>query len=369
MVVGIRRNGVGTADAPRIADVARRARVSPATVSRVLNGNARVDSRLAARVTKAAGELRYQPNHAARNLRAGSSTVWGIVVADITNPFFTRIVRAVQDAAWKERRTVIVCNTDEDLERERRAIEVLVAEGVGGVIVAPASETATDLRPLVDRGIPVVAIDRQTSAPVDRVLLDNVEGGRDATAHLIASGADRIACIAGPRGTTTSRERLEGFRSALAHAGRGRGIVAHADYREEGGRAVILRWLRQGRLPDGLFVTNNMMTLGVLRAAYEEGIAVPKKLRIVGFDELPWAGGIAGQIPVVVQPTKEMAGSAVAMLADREAGYDGPARHVVMTPRLQALERAINHGKRHSPNDWQPGQPDEFFGTSCDTGA
>ena len=330
------------APTPRIADVARRARVSLATVSRVINGNGSVDPRLAARVLAAATELGYRPNHVARNLRAKSSTVWGIVVADITNPFFTRIVRAVQDAAWKERRTVIVCNTDEDLDRERGAIDVLVAEGVGGVIIAPASETATDVRPLSDRGIPVVAIDRRPPTPVDCVLVDNMAGGRAAAEHLLAGGARRVACITGPRDTTTARERLLGFRQGLTAARARPGSVSHADYREDGGRAALLRWIRQDRLPDGVFVANNLMTLGVLRAAYEQGIRVPQDLRVVGFDELPWGGGIAGQVPVIVQPTTAMADAAVAMLTRRQAGDRGPARDVVLTPRLHALDRSVN---------------------------
>jgi LacI family transcriptional regulator len=336
------RVDVKPAQTPHIADVARRAEVSLATVSRVINGKTSVDRKLAARVLAAATELGYRPNHVARNLRAKSSTVWGIVVADITNPFFTRIVRAVQDAAWKERRTVIVCNTDEDLERERGAIEVLVAEGVGGVIIAPASETATDVRPLTDRGIPVVAIDRRPSTAVDCVLVDNIAGGRAATEHLLAHGARRVACITGPSDTTTARERLLGFRQALSAARIRGGSATHADYREEGGRAVLLRWIRQNRLPDGVFVANNLMTLGVLRAAYEHGVRVPEDLRVVGFDELPWGGGIAGQVPVIVQPTTAIADTAVAMLSRREAGDRGPARDVVLTPRLHALDRGVD---------------------------
>jgi LacI family transcriptional regulator len=341
-VVATSRVDMNRARTPRIADVARRARVSLATVSRVMNGKSSVDPRLAARVLAAATELGYRPNHAARNLRAKSSTVWGIVVADITNPFFTRIVRAVQDAAWKERRTVIVCNTDEDLDRERGAIDVLVAEGVGGVIIAPASETATDVRPLTDRGIPVVAIDRRLPTVVDCVLVDNIAGGRAATEHLLAGGARHLACITGPRDTTTARERLLGFRQALTVARAGRGSFTHSDYREDGGRDALLRWIRQDRLPDGLFVANNLMTLGVLRAAQEQGIRVPGDLRVVGFDELPWGGGVAGQVPVVVQPTTAMADVAVAMLAKREAGDRGPAQDVVLTPRLHALDQSVN---------------------------
>jgi len=323
-------------------DVARRAGVSVATVSRVLNRKSTVDPALAAKVHAAAEQLQYQPSRVARNLRAQSSTVWGIVVADITNPFFARMVRAVQDAAWEVGRTVIVCNTDEDLAMERNAIEVLVAERVGGVIISPASETATDIEPLAARGIPVVALDRRPRSPVDCVLVDNELGGRKATAHLLALGARRVACITGPEHTTTARERLAGFRRALADEGRSRALTAHGDFREEGGSSVMLRWIRRGQVPDGVFVANNLMTLGVLRAAYENGIRVPEDLRVVGFDELPWGGGIATQVPVVVQPTLEMARAAVRMLAEREDGSQVAPREVVLAPGLLTLERPIS---------------------------
>lgn len=327
--------------AAKIADVARRARVSEATVSRVLNDNPSVHPTLAARVRRAAHVLDYRPSRIARNLRVQSSSVWGIVVADIGNPFFTRIVRAVQDEAWRLGRTVIVCNTDEDVEMERRAVEVLVAERVGGVVIAPASETDTDIGPLLDRGIPVVALDRRPPVDVDSVLVDNVLGGVEATRYLLALGFRELGCITGPEHVTTARERLEGFRSALrvarvkvpAHG------VAHANLREEGGRDALLEWIDAKRLPRGVFVTNNLMTLGVLQAADERGLRVPDDLAVVGFDELPWGGGIAARVPVVAQPAREMAAAAVAALEERAHGRRGPARHVVLRPRVLHVER------------------------------
>jgi LacI family transcriptional regulator len=326
----------------RIADVARRAGVSEATVSRVLNGKTSVDAKLVVRVQRAARALNYQPSHVARNLRARSSSVWGIVVSDIGNPFFTRIVRAVQDEAWRLGRTVIVCNTDEDLEKERSAVDALVAERVGGVVIAPASETETDLRPLLDRGIPVVAFDRRPPIDVDSVLVDNVAGGLDATRLLLASGIRELGCITGPDHVTTARERLDGFRTALRRAGVRvpRHAVVHANFREEGGRDALLALLDARRLPQGLFVTNNLMTLGVLRAAYERGLRVPEDLSVVGFDELPWGGGIASRVPVVAQPAREMAAAAVSALDARVRGERGPAQHVVLQARVLRLDPA-----------------------------
>ena len=327
--------------AARIADVARRARVSEATVSRVLNDKPTVHPRLAERVRRAADALDYRPSRVARNLRARSSSVWGIVVADIGNPFFTRIVRAVQDEAWQLGRTVIVCNTDEDLEMERRALEALVAERVGGVVIAPASETKTDITPLIDRGIPVVAVDRRPPVEVDSVLVNNVLGGIEATRLLLELGIRDVGCITGPEDVTTARERLEGFRRALRTAGlrAGRHAVLHTNLREEGGRDALIEWIDGRRLPRGVFVTNNLMTLGVLQAADERGVRVPNDLAVVGFDELPWGGGIAARVPVVAQPAREMAAAAVRALDERASGYRGPARHVVLRPRVLRVER------------------------------
>ena len=317
--------------------------MSPATVSRALNANASVDAALAERVRAAADRLDYRPSRVARNLRAQSSTVWGFVAADIGNPFFTRLVRATQDAAWRTGRTMILCNTDEDLEEERRAIESLVAERVGGVIIAPASETETNIRPLLDQGIPVVAVDRLPAARVDAALTDNFAGGVAATRHLIANGAITLGCITGPLHATTARQRLEGFRSALADAGRRtrRELVVHADFREDGARRAVLRWVQRGILPDGIFVTNNLMTLGVLQALEASGLSAPEDVELVGFDELPWAGGVTGRIPVVTQAYTGLAQAAVRMLDERVRGFKGAPRQVVVQPQLVAVGDAI----------------------------
>ena len=318
-----------------IRDVARHAGVSAATVSRVLNQSRQVDKALIERVQAAVAELGYRPSRVARNLRVQGSSIWSVVVPDIGNPFFTRLVRAVQDEAWRGGRSILVCNTDEDVEKEAAAIDVLVAERVGGVIVAPASESATDLGPLLQRGVPVVAVDRRPAADVDSVLADNRYGGAEATRRLAKAGHRRLGCITGPEQATTARERLEGFRDAVAEAGLPEPVVVHADFRQEGGRLAMLGLLDSGAELDGLFVANNLMTIGVLEALALRG----RTLAVIGFDELPWAGGLTTDIPVVIQPTLEIGNQAVRMLAERSAGYEGPARHVVLRPEI--LDAAI----------------------------
>ncbi|MGP4111922.1 LacI family DNA-binding transcriptional regulator [Streptomyces sp. 4N509B] len=183
----------------KINDVARAAGVSPATVSRVFNGG-RVSPERAERVRRAAAELGFAPNRVARSLRTQRGSVIGLIIPDIENPFFTSLARGVEDAAQRTNLSVVLCNSDGDLDKESRYIGIALAEHLAGVIVAVASRDRTDLSPLTDRGLPVVAVDRRPRAAlVDAVLVDNQHGGEAATEHLVASGYRRVACITGPR--------------------------------------------------------------------------------------------------------------------------------------------------------------------------
>src|SRR5882757_11420335 len=169
-----------------IRDVAATAAVSAATVSRVLNGRVDVAPELRDRVLAAVAQLNYRPNGAARSLRTRATTVLGVIISDITNPFFTSMVRGVEDAAQEAGYSVVLANTDEDLDKERRYVEVAAAEQMAGVVLSPASSTQTRLDVLVERNIPVVTIDRRIrGSQCDSVTINNREVSRAATAHLI----------------------------------------------------------------------------------------------------------------------------------------------------------------------------------------
>jgi transcriptional regulator with XRE-family HTH domain len=203
-----------------IGDVARAAGVSAATVSRVLNGSATVSSERADRVRQAAEALRYQPSGPARALRRQRTTLWAAIVADIENPFFTSMIRGVEDVALRENHRLVLCNTDEDVDKEAAYVDVAIADRMAGVIIAVASTTRSSLDPLVDAGIPVVAVDRRPqNAAIDSVLVDNRLGARLATEHLLDGGATRVACITGPARLSNAATRLAGYRDALAERG------------------------------------------------------------------------------------------------------------------------------------------------------
>lgn len=184
-----------------IYDVARRARVSPATVSRVLNGRASVDPELAARVRQATQELEYRPNAVARSLRRSRTSLWAAIISDIGNPFFTSMVRGVEDVAQEAGFSVVLCNGDENPEKEASYVAAALAERMAGVIISPSGRP-TLINRLVEAGIPVVVIDRQPRGiAVDTVLVDNTHGAELATTHLIDNGYRRVACITGPVGS------------------------------------------------------------------------------------------------------------------------------------------------------------------------
>lgn len=337
-----------------IQDVARAAGVSPATVSRVFNGG-RVTADRAERVRRAAEELDFSPNRVARSLRTQRASVIGLLIPDIENPFFTALARGVEDAALTANLSVVLCNTDEDVAKERRYLEVALAEQMAGVIVAAASRERTDLTLLERRGMPVVAVDRRPrgtdGAKVDVVLVDNAQGSEVATRHLLERGYRRVACITGPRGASTSEERLAGYRAAVAdflrdhpqEAGPGGDGDAggpwtrwtrYADFRVEAGRKAMADLLARGDRPDAVFVANNLMAVGALQALAEARVSVPG-FGVLSFGEVPWAPLVTPSLTTVQLPSYDLGFTAATLLQDRILGRERPLQTVVLRTALQ----------------------------------
>lgn len=322
-----------------IYDVARHAEVSAATVSRVLNGHTNVDPKLAKRVSSVAAELGYRRNAVARNLRKRQTTLWAAIISDVENPFFTSMIRGTEDVASAAGYSVVLCNSDENPEKEKNYITAALSEKMAGVIISPSSSQRDDIKLLLDSGCPVVVIDRELpEMQVDTVMVANEQGGETATTHLLDAGNTRIACITGPRWLSTAAQRLSGYRKALANAGVlvDDRLIRFADFREPGGYDAMASLLDESEeLPDAVFGTNNLMTLGAMRCLVERGLGVPDDVAVVGFDAIPWAELAHPALTTVVQPAYEVGRAAAQLLARRITQPDHKASRVVLPTELQ----------------------------------
>jgi LacI family transcriptional regulator len=328
-----------------ISDVAARAGVSTATVSRALNGKATVDRDLVSRVRQAAEELGYQPNGPARNLRRQEAAVVALIISDVENPFFTAIARGVEDVAHEVGYSVVLCNSDENAEKENRYIDIAIQERVAGVILSP-SGTTTSVAKLAGRGTAYVAVDRPLPGQdSDLVLVDTRLAARQATEHLIAQGYERIGCLTGPAGVRTADDRLAGYRDALKAAKRRSNakLVRRSEYKAAGAHRAALDLLSQPEPPDALLIANSAMAVGVLQALQEKKIRAGRDVGLVAFDDAPWAELVDPPLSVVAQPAYEMGTVAARLLLARIADNSRPPTTTTLGARL--LERASSHRK------------------------
>jgi len=314
-----------------IYDVAKRAGVSPATVSRVFNGIKVTPDRVEA-VQRAAADLGFVPNRNARRLRTSSSEIIAMLIPDIENPFFTVMTRAVEDIARAGGYSVMLCNTDDDPGREQEYLRVAVSDPVAGIVMVPSSRT-TDLSLPLERNVPVVCVDRRApGGAVDSVVADNVAGARAATELLFSGGYHRVACVTGPQRIETAVERLQGYVEAVtAHTGGEppSELIHQTEYTINGGERATRELLALPEPPDAIFAANNKLASGVIRALSDAG-RLPPTTGVVSFGGLPMVLLAPRGIAVTHLPTREIGLTAARMLLERIQGLDTPPRVVVL---------------------------------------
>ena len=305
----------------RIKDVAERAQVSVATVSRVLNGDAKVDPELGRRVRSAVAELGYRPNRLARNLRRQQMEALGIVVPDIENPHFAEVVRVIEVVALNMGYRVLVCNTDEDGDRQAACLSMLADERVSGIVLSP-SDPDGSIDELRDLGIPVVTLDRALKrATTDLIVADNVPAVRTATQRLIDAGHRRIAFVGGRSEVETGSERQEGYLAAVE----GRPGADHGRRRVPPGRGPRRGHASCSARPDppsALMVANNLMALGALQAIRDHGLRSPDDIAVIAVDNPDWAELLDPPLTVLAQPIRPMATQAAELLIRRATGEE-----------------------------------------------
>ena len=345
---------------PTIHQVAKLAKVSPATVSRVINGNVAVDETLAKRVRKVVADLDYRPSAVARSLRSQRTSTIAVIVPDIANPFFTSVIAGLEDEAQASDTMVVICSTDNDPQRENAYLQLAIDRRMDGVILA---SDANDLPQFSRNGrplLPTVLIDREVpSLEADSVLVDNARGSQLAVDHLLSRGAQRIACITGPESVSTAVQRLAGFRAAVGKRYRSE-LVRHADYRVEGGRAATADLLDRAETRNGDFdailVCNNLMTMGALQVLAECRKSVPGKMLLVGFDDEPWSAYWRPSLTTVAQPARDVGRTAMQILAERINAPDAPTRAIQLRPELIVRESTHPRSAKITPSSGRGGR-------------
>lgn len=303
-----------------IKDVARQAGVSTATVSHVINGTRHVEEKTKHSVRTAMRELGYQPNSLARSLRSGETKTIGLIIPDASNLFFADISRKIEDFGYENGYSVILCNSDNDLSKQRNYINTLIAKQVDGVIFISAGESNEDLLNLSISGIPVVVADRIVPLDLaDIVLLNNVEAGYIAVKHLIDLGHRNIACITGPSGVNPSQSRVEGYYNALNEAGIAinHKLIIPGDFTFKGGVEAVEKLLNIKPRPSAVFILNDMMAIGAIFQARRMGLLVPENLSIFGFDDIEMASAITPSLTTMKQPIQELADIATSRLIEK----------------------------------------------------
>ena len=327
-----------------VRDVATRAGVSVGTVSNVLNRPDKVSPRTVARVRAAIDELGFVRNDAARQLRAGRSLSIGLIVLDVSNPFFTDVARGAEDRAAEDGLTVLLGNSDENSDREAAYVDLFEKQRVHGVLISPVGNASNPLEGLHRRGIPTVLVDRQTSDErFSSVAVDDVAGGYLAVRHLIDTGRRRIAFVGGPLDLRQVADWMAGAKKAAAETD---GVTL--EHIETGALTVLqgrkvgeaVRERSAGELPDALFAANDLVAMGLLQALNMLGtIRVPDDVAIIGYDDIDFATAAVVPLSSIRQPSALIGSTAVSLLLrEAESPADFEREHIVFQPELVVRE-------------------------------
>jgi len=335
-------NGRLPADPITIADVARRARVSTATVSRVLTRYPHVSDHTRRRVEAALQYLRYEPNRIARSLRARATHTIGLIIRDAANTKFGLIAKAAQQVANARGYYVLVGSSDRSADRERESIDLLLQLRVDGLVLYVADERVNHLANRKRLDIPVVLVESTLPGyAFDEVCSDNVGGARAATEHLLGLGHRRIALLHGPRDIRPLRERRQGYLEAYAAAGvrPDPALIVETGTREEDAAEHTTRLMTGAAPPTAIFAASSALTIGVLQAIRAQRLRVPETLSVIGFDDTDVTALVDPPLTVVTRDLHLLGATAVETLMERLAdGPRGPAKRIVLPATLHVRE-------------------------------
>jgi LacI family transcriptional regulator len=328
-----------------LRDVAKAAKVSVGTVSNVLNRSEVVAPKTLARVQATIKELGFVPNGFARNLRSGQSRTLGLIVPDVSNPFFTEVARGVEDAASKRDYAVFLCNSDESATKEERYVNVLIQQQVRGVLITPADMKSDRLDVMRDRGISVALLDREIKGRKQcSVSVDDVHGGQIAIEYLAGLGHKNIAWVCGPESIPQVADRGAGVAKAAKVAGSKIETIRVSLMNATNGEEAARRILELDMLPTAIFCANDLLALGVMRALLASKVRIPEQVSVLGYDNIEFAPSAAVPLSSIAQPSYQMGVTAADLLLNEcEDGDSHEHQQIRFQPQL--VERAST-GKR-----------------------
>ncbi len=332
-----------SANPQNLKSLSRQLGLSPSTVSRVLSGQAerfRISQATRDRILNAAHASSVVIDPIARSLRTRSTMTLGLLVPDISNPFFAQLASQVEHLARARGYGVLLADAQESVEVESQSLQLMLGRRVDGLILAPVASAPQSLAAVKSAGIPCVQVDRVfADEDLSSVATANFDGARLAVEHFLEQGHRRIACIQGLPGNHANDERVRGFRAALRAAGMPlpRNWLTGGDYTPEtGGRAIDALFARHvKKTPTAVLVLGNLLALGALRALKQHRISIPDQVSLIAFDQQPWAELIEPPLTTVTQPLPEIAASAMGLLFDRLRDASSPVRHLVLPVTLE----------------------------------
>lgn len=320
-----------------IQDVAERAGVSTATVSRVINNSGYVGEKTRRKVLEAISELGYSPNSAARSLRTKSTLIVALMIPDITNPFFPELVRGVDDTLTKAGYRLLLCNSDGDSKKEADILRALAEQRVDGLIFTPTQTNESTWEIIQRQTYPVVLLDRVTeSLALDCVATDHYSGALKATKHLISLGHKRIAHISGPKDVRPSQERINGYCAALIQAGIpvDETLILTYDFTREAGRSAYNDLKALDKPPTAVFAANDLQAIGLIEQALKDGIDIPTELSVCGFDDIEYSTIVSPPLTTISQPKYELGAVAAELLLRRISNPEAEIRRIKLEPQL-----------------------------------
>lgn len=319
-----------------LRDVAAKAQVSVGTVSNVLNRPDIVSAITLERVQKTIKDLGFVPNAFARHLRAGFSRTLGLIVPDVANPFFTEVARGVEDAASKRGYAVFLCNSDESANKEEKYINVLIQQQVRGILITPSNRDPVHLEALLDRGIAVTLLDRETKSRTQcSVSVDDVRGGEIAIEYLVSLGHTEIAWVCGPESIPQVSDRGSGVANAAAAAGISISTIRVPLMNSIKGEQIVGEILSLPKLPTAIFCANDIVALGVMKGLLDQGVRIPEQISLIGYDDIAFAPSAAIPLTSIAQPAYQLGvASAELIISECEEGDAHAHQQIRFQPKL-----------------------------------